>query len=238
MIFQSLKTNDIQIRAVSPQTTLETNDDLQRWNADHLGFRWGQAQRINEKFFAGEISAEEWLELYDAMLLEGHANAWWIGRGFAGDNSDFNDDDLFIGRGYRDADADYLLKFYNDVMIGVYSDEDGNPKKRMMHSRSRLYIGKLRGTTNEAFVDGSSESALFYWRLGGNEEHCTECPSFVDIFDGVTKDTMFTTPGAGDTPCLGNCLCHLESVANSMSQVGPLAVSLPYEDDDLNQIAA
>lgn len=227
----------LTLRAVNPQSDIHTESGLQAWNADHLGFRWGQAQELGNELMAGNIGPDDWLDLMDALLLEGHANAWWIGRGFAGDDSDFDEQDLLYGRGFRDADADYLFGFYERIKDGQYQNEDGTWKVKKLHANARLYVGKMRGTTNESFIDGSPDDSVWYWRLGGPEDHCTECPEYVSIFDGVPKNQLFTSPGSGDTPCLGNCLCYLESVVGTSRRVGPRAVALPYEEDQY-EIAA
>lgn len=227
----------LNLRAVDPQGDIQTDAGLQAWNADHLGYRWSQAQDIGAKLMSGSINADEWLDLMDAMLLEGHANAWWIGRAFAGDDGEFGEDDLLYGRGFRDADADYLFGFYERIKDGQYQNDDGTWKQKKLHANARLYIGKMRGTSNEGFVQTSPDDSVWYWRLGGVEDHCAECPEYVGIFDGVPKNQLFLTPGSGDTPCLGNCLCYLESVVGSSTRVGPRAVALPYEEDQY-EIAA
>jgi hypothetical protein len=76
-------------------------------------------------------------------------------------------------------------------------------------NRGRLYIGTMRGTQGQGFVFGSPEDVEFNWRLGGPEDHCTDCP-VIAAASPFTAGTIFTHPGMGDTPCLGNCNCYWE----------------------------
>lgn len=227
----TLSLENLTLRLIEPSGSISTNAELQAWNADHLGFRWKQAQKLNEKLMAGAITLDDWYEAMDGLLLEGHANAWWIGRSFAGDDSEFGDLDMLYGRAFRDAETEYLLGFYDRIKDGQYQDAEGNWMPKKLNANSRLYIGKMRGTSGQAFVDGSDDDTLFYWKTSAIEEHCLECPEYVGIFDGVKKGELFTTPGAGDTPCLGNCLCYLEAVAGSVVTVSPMAVDLNYEQE-------
>lgn len=229
---------NLELRQVEPQGDISTFQGLQAWLEDHLGFRWGQAVGINKKLIAGNLSVDGWYDQMNDMLLEGHANSWWIGRGFAGDASEFTEMDLLMGRAFRDADADYLIGFRDRIKDGKYQDENGDWMPRKLNANSRLYVGKMRGTTNESFVSTMPDDARWSWKLGATEEHCDECPQYPAIFDKVPRDELFTTPGSGDTPCLGNCLCYLDAVVGSVEYAGPRAVSLPFEDEEDEQVAA
>lgn len=221
--------NVLKARALAaPKST--TAADLQEWFADHQRFRWNQVQHLANKYARGEISVDSWYTAMDDLLLGGHSDAWFMGRFMGGDDSEFGEDDLIAGRGYRDAETRYLQYFASDLEQGRYL-QDGELMLNSIKARARLYIGKMRGTANEGFVASHDDDALFYWELGGTEDHCLECPELHTIFDGVYKSELYTTPGAGDTPCLGNCLCHLRVVVSGVSRYAPRAVDLAMNEN-------
>lgn len=157
---------------------------------------------------------DDWFEQFDAILLEGHTAAYEMGRNLAGDLSD-DINDLLRGMAARDEESYYLRGFlealrarderYWDAEIDAWRDG-------AIKARQDMYLGKMRATANDALVDNTPPDLdEFYWRLGAVEDHCEECPQMADL-SPFTRDTMFTTPGACETPCKHNCTCHLERV--------------------------
>lgn len=141
-------------------------------------------------------------------LLDAHATAWGQGRGRAGDLSqDLND--FLRGRQFADAETEWLERFEQQLREGWGQDENGNWLPDKIKNRTDLYTLKVRGTANKAFVETSDPDTEFDWVLGGAERHCNQCPEIAQL-SPFTIDTLFTTPGAGATPCGGRCKCHLE----------------------------
>lgn len=155
---------------------------------------------------------DDWFEQFDAILLEGHTHAWQLGRNLAGDLSD-DINDLLRGMDRRDEES-YYLRGFLEALRGKdarYWDEELDAwRDDAIKARQDLYLGKMRATANDAFVE-STPPALdeFYWRLGAVEDHCAECPELAEL-SPYEKATMFTHPGACDTPCKMNCTCYLE----------------------------
>lgn len=232
MISQILRIEPFGIRAIIPADSPSSHDDFQKWHEDHQKYRWNQTKRLTKKLVDGTVSPEEWADLFDGVLLEGHSNAWYIGRVLGGSAGEFNDDDLNVGRGFKDVEADYLAGFLDDIQNGRYTLEDGTLSDRQILARARLYVGKMRGTINEAWVYASPDESEWFWRLGGNELHCADCPHLAEILIGVLKSELFTKPGAGDTPCLGHCLCFLESLVADKKTVGVKASPMELPDED------
>lgn len=226
--------NLFEVRNISPDKMPGDNAEFQAWFKDHQNYRWNQAKRLTQKLVDGKITPTEWHDALEALLMEGHSNAWQIGRTLGGaDVSDFNDSDLYAGRGYKDVEADYLARFLDAIQNGAFTDEEtGTIIASRIDNRARLYLGKMRGTANDAFVYGSPDEADFYWKLGAPEEHCEECPQLAELFNPSKKEHLFATPGSGDTPCLGNCYCHIERVVNDETTIGlkPVVLEMPdYE---------
>jgi len=217
-----------EIRVMVPAPSAASAPDFQKWFEENQAYRWKVSQRLIERLASSKISPDEWYELFDALLLEGHTNSAWIGRSLsAGEVLELIEDDLIYGRSIKDADADYLLNFLDDITAGRYG-ELTDLSSAQIENRVKLYINKMRGTVNSSFLDSSPPDAEWYWRLGGNEEHCTSCPELA----AMSEETPFltsdlpTVPGQGGTECLTNCLCHLERVANGVSTVGVKPYSL------------
>lgn len=228
MMLLSKSVVGIEIRAMVPAPSASSPPDFQAWFNDHQSFRFSTAQKLISRLAASKISPDEWYELFDALLLEGHTNAAWLGRSLsAGELLEISDADFIYGRGIKDADADYLLGFLDDIAGGRYG-EMGDLSTAQIENRVKLYINKMRGTVNSSWLDSSGPSDEWYWRLGGNEEHCTSCPELAAMSEDVpflTSD-LPTVPGAGGTECLTNCLCHLERVANGVSTLGVMPFAL------------
>jgi hypothetical protein len=155
----------------------------------------------------GQISPQEWADRFDSILLEGHTQAWRLGRQRSGDGSPQTLDDYLHGLSAKDQEADWLESFMEKIDAGGFTDENGVLRTGPIMSRSRLYVGKMRGTANEAFVELSPDSSEWWWILGV-EDHCDDCP-FIAGESPFTKDANIGYPGDGGTECLGNCGCHI-----------------------------
>lgn len=167
---------------------------------------------IADKFAASEITDAEWAKLFESVLLEGHTSAWQMGRHLAGDLTE-NLDDLLWGlaksdepaidlRGFWSAIRDKDPRYWNDAL------EEWNAEA--IKARADLYLPGMRGSANESFVKyTASENAEFWWRLGGAEHHCEDCPRLAEL-SPFTKSTMIAQPGSRDTACREGCTCFWE----------------------------
>lgn len=162
----------------------------------------------------GALSLDDWFDSCDAILLEGHTSAWQMGRNLAGDLED-DINDLLRGMAARDEESYYLRGFLDALKRRDprYWDEELEAwRADAIAARQDMYLGKMRGTANRAFVDHTpADLDEFYWRMAAIEDHCSECPE-LESLSPFASDTLFTVPGASDTPCRYNCLCYLERV--------------------------
>ena len=157
----------------------------------------------------GKLTVDEWADAFDKRLLDGHYNALVLGHERAG-NFDYDSDALRLeARGIKDTEGEFLQNWVDQIKAGDprYIDDDGNFIPGSLDSRSDLYGGKLRGTANEAFVEGSPSQSTFDWELGAGD-HCKDCPELAAL-GPYTSETLITTPGSGDTECITNCTCLL-----------------------------
>lgn len=166
-------------------------------------------RELARRFAAGELSVERWMQEFDALLKAGHTDAHLIGQRAAGGFEDVATA-RFWGGYFAQTEAQYMQGFALDLlaMDPRYFGEDGEWRADAMHNRMRLYLGKTRGTAGYGFVHGSPPGSQYDWELMALEDHCEDCP-VIAAGGPYTKETLYTTPGAGDTPCLGNCKCRL-----------------------------
>jgi hypothetical protein len=166
--------------------------------------------RITNRLAGGEINTEEWGRLFHLLIQGGHAEGWYLGRLLGGgDLSPFGNDDQLMGVAKADEEADFLRRFMAAIEGGDsrYWDDTGNLRVPSVLARMNLYVGKMRGTANEALVETADQE--WYWRLGAPEEHCDDCPQIAAL-SPFTRDANVGYPGSGDTACLGNCQCYVQ----------------------------
>jgi hypothetical protein len=197
-------------RLVRATTTVSipTNADF----AEMILARRRDLHGATRRLVQGAINLDDWFDLFEATLLEGHTASWQMGRHLAGDLED-DINDLLRGMAARDAESYYLRGFLDALRARdprYWDDENAAWDEGAIRARQDMYLGKMRGTANQAFVDHTpSELDEWWWIMSANEDHCAECPELQDL-SPFTRDTLFTVPGASDTPCMYNCLCYLK----------------------------
>lgn len=169
--------------------------------------RKGELSRLVSRLSSRSITVDEFGRVFDSILLESHANGWTLGRQRAGNLKEEMFDDYLAAVAAKDKDGAFLLNFLDDISGGRYGDIN-ELSTGAIQARANLYVARARGTSNEAFVETSPDGMEFTWHLGGTEDHCSDCPEIAALSPFI-KDTMFTYPGHGDTPCLANCKCYL-----------------------------
>ena len=156
----------------------------------------------------GGAGAREFGKRLTEILAERHGAAAALGRQRAGSKGKRTRLDDYVGVTVMQREQAHLGKFVQEILLGRYTDEDGNAKVSQLKRRAESYLGRMVGTANETFVMASGKEALFTWVLGGAEKHCSACPSLA-AGSPYTSRTLPTMPKKNQTPCLMNCLCHL-----------------------------
>lgn len=176
-----------------------------KWE-EFIGFQDKFLRKITDKLAKGEITPTQWHLAMDNWLREGHTQAHVIGQHFSGLDHAIQGLADHRGQGIADLQSYYLTGFHNDVRLGKFGTPGADDfRDDALYYRSRMYMGAMRGTAGMGFVDVSGATAEFQWILGPNEEHCPECPE-IAAGGPYYKSTLYTTPAAGDTPCLGYCV--------------------------------
>lgn len=169
-----------------------------------------QLADLNQKLADGRLSLHDWQHEFYKVLQDGHYKAALLGTSRAGQKKIDSTALQLMAKAKADEEMHFLSGFAASIHLKDprYVDENGNIKPGSLESRTDLYVGKMRGTANEAFGEASKEDALWTWVLGP-ELHCPDCPHWASIVVKVLWSAVPTTPGAGDTACLGHCGCEL-----------------------------
>ena len=205
----------VEIRAVPSAFQQAANRSHQSWFDDMLNFNWRQVKRGTAQLVGGDIDELTWADRFYETILQANANAHWIGRDQVSDAlfTEFGEQDILAARAIADVDGQYLQNFLDDILDGRYDDEDGLLDNDKILQRQRLYMSKSRGLAAAGAVDNLGLDVEITWHLGAVEKHCVECPQLAGM-SPFFRDDLFTTPGSCDTPCLGNCKCHLSFIHN------------------------
>ncbi len=165
---------------------------------------------ITQHLASNLLTPEEWAEKFAGILEDAHTQAVVLGRNKAGDYAAAEEDDKTFASKIMDEQAEYLDKFRQAISDGDgrYVGEDGLIDLDGVLNRADLYVARLTGTANEAFVLASDPDMKLYWELGGAELHCSRCPE-IAAGSPYTSETIPSTPGSGGTPCLGRCKCYV-----------------------------
>lgn len=167
---------------------------------------------ITRQLANGDIDPVEWAERFEASLLEGHTSAAHMGRMLAlQDVFEAELVDLLRGQTAVDAEHYYVQGFLESLLNKDprYWDEEAEKwHQAAIRQRQDFYLGKMRGTANQAFVDESPDEAEITWNDTGGPNECDECPEYASM-SPWKKDELPTVPGGCDTPCLFACECFL-----------------------------
>lgn len=166
--------------------------------------------RLAQQLASGEIGLANYEALCLDVLEEGHGLTASLGRRRAGDPIVTDGLDALRARQVMKGESRHFGAFISQLRDGDkrYLDpEFGTFDPDKIASRSRNYLGALRGTANDAFVETSVATDLFDWVMLASE-HCYRCPE-LESGSPYTRDGLPTRPGKCETPCRHNCGCVL-----------------------------
>lgn len=174
-----------------------------------LAGKRGEVKDLVFRHVAGLLPPHEFGAELQQILLRGHAMAGYLGRRRAGDMAPYDQDDTEFGRMIAAEQQQFSTKFTQDLADGRYDGEDGRPMALPILRRAEMYVHRMRGSANEAFVLASDPRRdLFWWRLGDTDT-CPDCPRIAagSPYDGRN---LPPPPGTAATACRTNCACHIE----------------------------
>ncbi|OGF05248.1 MAG: hypothetical protein A2W00_04685 [Candidatus Eisenbacteria bacterium RBG_16_71_46] len=171
---------------------------------------------------AGSMSVSEFGDFMRTLLSEAHAQAAYLGRSLAGSAAAFGEADLLFGASVMAEQESYLASFLADIESGKYTLEDGTLNLARIGRRAEMYVDRLLGTANEAWVRTLPPETVLWWKLSV-VDHCADCPVLADG-SPYTAATVPGFPGDASTACRTNCKCWLER------ETGETGFKLPQEE--------
>jgi hypothetical protein len=149
------------------------------------------------------------------QIAKASAQASHLGRQRAGEKSDFNQSDIDFGKMSAAQQSQYINNFMRDVKAGRYGSTDNafdstDVKQNQIINRAAMHSNHLIAVANERFALALGDNEKIWWELGGNENHCEDCPALAEA-SPYTKNTLPTYPREGDTQCMSFCYCYLHT---------------------------
>lgn len=163
-----------------------------------------------EDYLDGTTNIFALSDIITAYLLGAHTTAAYLGRRLAGNLAPLGLQDNQFAQTIMFDQAGYLSGFMMALSAGKYKlTEDGQLPADLL-ARIKLYVLRLRGAANEAWVRSLPPDTMINWVLG-SAEHCGDC---VELAAGspYRASDMTQFPGDGTTKCLSNCDCEIETV--------------------------
>lgn len=186
-------------------------------NLDLIRDRTGDALNRAVGRFVSTLDAGELGETMADILSDAHEGAASVGRRRTGDEHVFSEEDRVLADRVMEGERSFVNAFMDDIRAGRYWD---STEERIVFAaifaRALMYLARLSGTANEAYVEASGDGYTWTWVLDPLAEHCEtesgECLDCPTLAAGgpYTAETLPTYPGAGDTLCLLGCRCHIE----------------------------
>lgn len=205
---KSLVQRDAQTRRMTGRVQLnavkaKTSNPLQDKHDERIAKAKRTLLDLTEKNQAGQLDSDAYQQAFSDELRDLHSDMYKIGRELAG-NAATAEEAKQIGAQITDLEQAFLQGLVVDLADGRY---DGITPA--LDQRLGMYASKGSSTASAGFVDGSDADEEFYWDLNGAvEDHCQDCP-YLEANSPYMKDTLYTAPRRGDTPCLSNCKCRL-----------------------------
>lgn len=166
--------------------------------------------RLAAELTRGDLTLEAYIAAALEVLEDGHAVCGSLGRRRAGDPARFGTEDSLRASIAMREERRYFEAFASQLAAQDprYVDEEGRYDAQRIASRSRNYLGKLRGTANDAFLDASTDEDLFD-RVMLTLEHCSTCPHKQGGPYTRSDLRRIGIPGDGRDECRQNCGCVL-----------------------------
>jgi hypothetical protein len=171
---------------------------------------------LTERNQSGALDFDAYKEAFSDELRSLHSDMYKIGRELAGKAATAEEAEQ-IGLQIADLEQVFLAGLVQDLADGRY---DGISPA--LDQRLGMYANKGSSTASLGFVDGSGADEEFYWDMNGAvEDHCQDCP-YLEANSPYMKETLYTSPRQGDTPCLTNCKCRLVRSSDGQTGFGPI----------------
>lgn len=196
--------------------------DLKRLLADY------QNDKIDMKRFRRESSE---------LFRKAYEDAWFYGRKSSGiynvlknPSKPKKEEERWFRGAVREE-----LAFWNSFLDELEKDKDLSGKKFSVQERVEMYAETIRFMFNAGQLSGMPDTVLLHWYPKNKPNMCPGCQYMVDN-SPFTRETMPTTPKAGDTPCLYRCAHRVVVRHSTPTQVAKRIKQLPSKDKMLRDL--
>lgn len=129
-----------------------------------------------------------------------YKEAYSLGQQSVGYSGDLMDEDLAFIKSFKATENGFLRNFMNAIASEKLVID--------RYERAKMYVDTVKTLFDHARVEAAPEWVKIYWMPTRGARHCLDCLELA-VNSPYTKETLPTTPRAGDTKCLSNCQCHL-----------------------------
>jgi hypothetical protein len=192
-----------------PQNNEEARKKRERELLLLILFLGGALDQQARHFVAGNISQSQFLFVAMSLIRQSHYKAASLGVQQTGATA-YNP--WSVANRAASAQESFVEAFSRDLANGRYDPKsDGGSGAAARKARFNLYGLRLTGTANDAWLKAAQALNLeVLWVLGDVEDHCDVCPQLANRGWQSAK-RLHQVPGDGQTPCLVQCKCHLET---------------------------
>jgi len=155
---------------------------------------------IMNQYDAGKIDIGQLEWGLKKELGVAYRDAYSLGQQSVGFSGDLMDEDMAFIRSFKRTEN----KFLGNFMKAIATDKLVMEKYR----RLDMYVKTIRSVFDHARVEAAPDWIKIYWTPSRGSQHCTDC-MYLAINSPYTKETLPTTPRAGDTLCVSRCACRL-----------------------------
>lgn len=192
-----------------------------------LAWRYGtDIFDIVGRFLKGLLSAEAAQELFRALAAGTHMDAHILGQEVAGVQGVVRG--LAVDRGtvMSLTEEQYFRGFLGALTRDnprFWDAETERWREDQIARRAGSYTPKMESSAGFGWVDNHGPQQRFAWILG-QADHCASCPVYADL-SPYWRETLPTVPREGQSECLYNCRCTLETV-EGVASFAPVELNL------------
>lgn len=185
------------------------------------------------RYRAEELTARELEQSWRASIREHWLQAYALGNRSEGYTAGLEDVDRTWLKGAWGEEYRYLGKFVQAL--------DNDALNMPADDRLDMYVETLDGMFHAGRVDALPENVKIHWRLGAvRTEHCKGCLQLAaegpyDKPGAGGPNPLWTTPRAGDTPCITGCRCSLVVEEIPAEEVPPRERTVPVARPEVDE---
>lgn len=199
---ENIRARQVKMAQPDPQAMAELRKILGAYGAD--------VYQAIEDYLAGRIGPEGLQEAFRGIAGSSHTAAHVLGQEVAGAQVVRG---LAADRGAVMAglETQFFRGFINALVAKDPRYHDGDEwRNDQIARRVEMYLPRTEASAGYGWLAGHEPRQLFDFILGA-ADHCEDCPVLAEM-GPYYRETLWTMPRNGDTPCGFNCKCQVQTV--------------------------